>query len=229
MLLITTNRWYYIFICLLIILGRLLYKWFLNYRSKTNKETSNTIKTSILQNEPNEYTEDASDKMWLDLLEKADLWAGLTPEQIKIKRKLFIIEEENNLWWYSDGEDIAEYGVEDWLRKMEPALRKCNVVLTIQTLTSYDDERYAIRINDEDIELYSSIDSCEDPWLDCTIKPIKKINELLASSNSTQRIMIINAGGNDGIALLLPFNVIKNELKNKYGYPLDTYCPIDTP
>ena len=119
--------------------------------------------------------------------------------------------------WWADGEDAAEGDVEEMLLEMAPALAKRGVVLSVLTVDGPHDEGspgYAIRINGTGVELYRydpgepNLPATEDPWLDCTIKPLAEVNRLLTLAGSADRMVVFYPGGNDGLAALLPMAAI---------------------
>jgi hypothetical protein len=72
-----------------------------------------------------------------------------------------------------------------------------------------------VDINGHTLTLYAMDPSepglplCEDPWMDCTIKPAAVVNHLLSGGRSTHRLALFWPGGNDGFAVLGPEPVLR--------------------
>lgn len=120
--------------------------------------------------------------------------------------------------WRFDGEDLAEGNVESVLRGMGPSLARLGVDLSVETNVGPFDENsdgYDIVINGVQVEMYRSDPSdprvplSDDPWLDCSVKPLAALNRLLRDSDSIYRIGIAFPGGNDGLAILLPGDILE--------------------
>jgi hypothetical protein len=120
--------------------------------------------------------------------------------------------------WQADGEDLAEGDVEDLLRSMTDALQRRGVSLAVESVRSPRDDGstgYTVRINGELLDLFD-YDPAEprmprsaDPWMDCTVKPLGLVNRLLDEAGSPDRVAVFYAGGNDGLAVLLPLQAIQ--------------------
>jgi hypothetical protein len=116
-----------------------------------------------------------------------------------------------NLGWPADGEDLAEGEVETLLTSMTAELAERGVRLHVTTSESphkSGSAGYAVLINGKAIHLYRldpeqpSTPLSDDPWLDCTIQPMGRVNELLAEAGSADRVAVFEPGGNDGFAIL---------------------------
>ena len=121
----------------------------------------------------------------------------------------------------ADGEDLAEEFVEEWLACMAPALEHYGLPLTVETV---DSSRLSERLADEgDYVLMLNGFRCQvwkgsewdydaeppwDPWLAATLRPLAVINALLAACDSKVRAHVMNAGGNDGVAILIDPRVV---------------------
>ena len=119
--------------------------------------------------------------------------------------------------WLVDGEDLAEGEVESLLQEFAPALADRGVHLAVETVEGpWDDgsSGYKIRINGIEVDLYRfepnepNVPLSDDPWTDCTLKPLAVINALLAEGGVDERIVVISPGGNDGRAFLLPLEAV---------------------
>jgi hypothetical protein len=120
--------------------------------------------------------------------------------------------------WRADGEDLAEGDVEELLRSMTDALRRCGVSLTVESVRSPRDDGstgYTLRLNGELLDLFDyhpaepGMPLAADPWMDCTVKPLGLVNGLLDEAGSSDRVAVFYAGSNDGLAVLLPLEAIQ--------------------
>ena len=119
--------------------------------------------------------------------------------------------------WLADGEALADGGVQQLLEEMAPALAERGLDLEVQTIESpWHEGRggYKIRINGIDLDLYRfdpnepNVPLAEDPWTDCTLKPLAIINRLLAESGAREQVAVISPGANDGMVYLLPPEIL---------------------
>lgn len=147
-----------------------------------------------------------------DALDAAGLWEHLSQED-RSRRKADVgaggwpLDDLPN-WWFADGEDLAEGGVEDWLRTMADALQTESVTLVVETLHGPDDASgYAVRINGAPVEIYPRGGATATSWEDATLRPLATVNKLLAEARSRKRFGVLYAGGNEGIAHLQPAEV----------------------
>lgn len=156
-------------------------------------------------------------------LAAAGFWADVPDEDVRLLRAEVAAGAPPFRWlgergWIADGEDLAEGGVEELLGSMTDALCRCGVSLTVESvrrLGDGDDTGYTVRINGKLLDLFD-LDPADprmpltgDPWMDCTVKPLGIVNELLEEAGSHYRVAVFNAGGNDGLAVLLPLAAIQ--------------------
>ena len=155
-------------------------------------------------------------KAWAESLRRAGLWRALpdvaqTDCVTRVSRGEHLVRTLENLGWAVDGEDLAEGEVESLLTSMTPALAERGVRLDVTTSGSPHkpgSAGYAVVINGKVIDLYRldpaqpSTPQSDDPWLDCTILPLRRVNELLAEAGSSDRVAVFEPGGNDGFAIL---------------------------
>lgn len=99
-------------------------------------------------------------------------------------------------FWILDGEALADGDVQDVVTEMTDALSRLGISLVVETIaeTTPGSDRYAITINGEVVELYrldGDTPLCEDPWRECTVKPLAALNRLLASTPTTYRFGVI--------------------------------------
>ena len=127
-----------------------------------------------------------------DALEVAGFWADLPDQNAWLLRAEMVAGKPPLMWlgergWIADGEDLAEGGVEELLGSMTDALRRYGVSPVIETAgqPGYDDAGYAVRINGRLLDLIDvnpadpRMPLAEDPWMDCTVKPLGIVNDLL--------------------------------------------------
>ena len=107
----------------------------------------------------------------------------------------------------TDGEDLAEGGVERFLGELAPTLTDRGVTLDIERVGSGDGEPYAVTINGEHVELYRPADWDRLPrglpWYQSTVRPLAALNRLLQAASAAERFFTLGTGGNDGWALLV--------------------------
>jgi hypothetical protein len=151
------------------------------------------------------------------VFEEAGLWKR--PDRIKLgsgKKDFLNPEREGDQYWHVDGENLAEGEVEGMLTEMKKSLKKCGVKLTVKT-TMWPHQRnstgYRININGTDIVLYTNDADGnaveDDPWMECTLRPLHAVNELLATAGSPYRIMVFEPGGPDTTVFLAPQDILQ--------------------
>jgi hypothetical protein len=107
-----------------------------------------------------------------------------------------------------DGEDLAEGGVEDFLMTMRAGLERHGISLDIDRNPSLDtpaeEDSYVIGINGIKcvILMEEKFDS-DYSWYLASVRPLIVVNKILDQSGSAVRMFTLNAGGNDGFALLV--------------------------
>lgn len=102
--------------------------------------------------------------------------------------------------FFADGEDLAEGDVEEFLETLRRPLLRYGVNLDVSTVD--DGPGYTVMINGRRCVV---LDDADDPdWLGATVRPLSVVNALLDDVNATRRVYLLYAGGNDGLALLLP-------------------------
>jgi hypothetical protein len=162
-------------------------------------------------------------------LEEAGFWSQLPAAQQKSRQQEFVdgtppdltVEE---LGWWADGENLAEGDVETLLSQMSEAISARGVTLEVETTEGPHDlgsNGYSIRINGVDLDLYrydpdsELLPLSEDPWTDCTVFPLARVNELLEGAGSSDRVVVFRPGGNDGFVLLLTHALIATVEDNR--------------
>jgi|UniRef100_A0AAU3I960 hypothetical protein len=104
--------------------------------------------------------------------------------------------------FFADGEELAEGGVDRFLRKLAPALVRYGVALEVETVRDADD--YTVSINGIRCVVLRSADWESDPWALSTVRPLAVVNQLLAAAGrSALRAHTLYAGANDGLVLLM--------------------------
>ncbi|MFE2580110.1 hypothetical protein [Streptomyces sp. NPDC059378] len=112
----------------------------------------------------------------------------------------FLLEQ---IEFFADGEELAEGGVERFLRALAPALARYGVVLEVETIRDADD--YTVSINGIRCVVLRPEDWKDgDPWALSTVRPLAVVNQLLAAAGrSALRAHTLYAGGNEGLVLLM--------------------------
>jgi hypothetical protein len=110
--------------------------------------------------------------------------------------------------FFADGEELAEGGVQDFLKEITPGLTRWGLTLDVQvTSDPYEagaDIDYVLDINGVQCTVWTreEIES-DDLWYQATIRPLKVINRLLAGIGTDARVFTLHTGANDGMALIL--------------------------
>lgn len=114
----------------------------------------------------------------------------------------FTLPVFESVWFFTDGEDMAEFKTEAVLRAMAPALKRRGVVLTVGTVIANNGETYVVSINGRDCVLWTTEDA-RWSWLTATLRPLLMVNDLLVDAGAPVRVFTLHAGSNDGVSLLL--------------------------
>lgn len=145
----------------------------------------------------------------------------------------------DRIMFTADGEDLAEELVEEWLACMAPALEHYGLPLTVETVDSAGLSGlgvgdpvgdYIVTINGVRCRIWSGAEwDCDaeppwDPWLAATLRPLSVINGLLAACGSNVRAHTMNAGGNDGVVILIDPTVV-SAMQQSGDYP-DSAIPV---
>ncbi|PKT68637.1 hypothetical protein CW362_33900 [Streptomyces populi] len=112
----------------------------------------------------------------------------------------FLLEQVE---FFADGEELAEGGVERFLRELAPALVRYGVVLEVETVRDTDD--YTVSINGTRCVVLRPQDwESGSPWALSTVRPLAVVNRLLAAAGrSTLRAHTLYTGVNEGLVLLM--------------------------
>jgi hypothetical protein len=111
-----------------------------------------------------------------------------------------------------DGEDLAEGGVEDFLITMRPGLERYGIPLEIDSNPSPDgpaeEDSYIIGINGIKCIILTEEELDSDySWYLASVRPLIVINEILDQARFAVRVLTLNAGENDGFALLINLRI----------------------
>lgn len=148
-------------------------------------------------------------------LAEAGLWAHLPPdigdaEQRAVAAGGFPLYTEHlrGTMFDLDGEDLAEGGVEEFLRRISPELERHGLPLEIDinpgNVDPADEASYLIGINGVIcVILTEEEDASPYAWYLAAVCPLMVVNDLLGRAGSAVRMFTHNAGENDGFALLL--------------------------
>lgn len=139
-------------------------------------------------------------------LDAAGLWNHLAEHEREEARNAVAtggwpLETIGQDGWFADGEELAEGGVETFLLEPAPSLAAIGVELNVETISGSEaSTEYAVRINGRLVDLMAT----DDPWTECTLKPLAVVNELLADAGRRERVAVLYPGGNEGIAYRCP-------------------------
>jgi hypothetical protein len=165
------------------------------------------------------------DDQWAELartLRGLGMWAHLSEDEAagaerwvaegKYPFVPFAEEEPGLRWFFVDGEEMAEGGVDRELRALAPGLRTCGIELQIETVnlpSRVEDGDYVVAINGRRCVVWSPEDwSAQRAWKVSTVRPLAVLNDLLAEVGATKRLFTLSAGANEGIAWLLDPRIV---------------------
>jgi len=121
-------------------------------------------------------------------------------------------EEPGLRWFFVDGEEMAEGGVERVLRRLAPGLRTRGIELQVETVdrpVGVQDGDYVVEINGRRCVVWRPEDwSTGRAWVVSTVRPLAVVNDLLAESGVTSRLFTLTAGANEGIAWLVDPRIV---------------------
>ncbi len=121
-------------------------------------------------------------------------------------------EEPGVRWFFVDGEEMAEGGVDRVLRDMAPGLRTCGIELRIDTVNEpvkVDEGDYVVAINGRRCVVWRPEDwAAQRPWEVSVVRPLAVVNDLLAEAGATKRLFTLRAGSDDAIAWLLDPRIV---------------------
>ena len=101
----------------------------------------------------------------------------------------------------ADAESLAEGRVGQFLRDIEPFLKKQGVIIN-KVEDHFDENGYSITVNGKDYVIYNADDLKRDEtqpasiWGLATVRGFAIVNELLVDAKSSERLYAVN-GGND--------------------------------
>lgn len=106
--------------------------------------------------------------------------------------------------FHADAEDLAEAGVGEFLKEIEPALKARGVkALTVTENPEAEDGGYRVTINGRSYEMYSGSELASGNLWQLTVeRAFAAVNHLLANAGSNERIYWLY-GGNDNLAVFL--------------------------
>lgn len=153
-------------------------------------------------------------------LDATDLWRDLDDGTRKAARSQvaggeypFNFDLLDSWAVFADGEALAEGGVEEFLNELGPIVAREGVDLQVRRLIDpYGEmraDRYVVEINGEPCLIWTEEDVAYDNvWAQATVRPLARVNELLASAGSAKRMFTLYTGGNEGLAYLLDPDVV---------------------
>ena len=130
----------------------------------------------------------------------------------KLINSFNIYEEENHRIVQIDAEELAEFGFDFFLPKLQKILAKRNFDLNVRTAEDYEKSN-DIFINGEKIKLYTKEEMEKDAFWDSGARNFfKKVNELMLIEGIKEKFYLLY-GGNDLNVLLLTdkqYRIIKH-------------------
>jgi hypothetical protein len=164
------------------------------------------------------------DQRWVDLaqtLRDLGLWQHLTDGEATAAQRQVAAQgypfatfgdEPGDMWFFVDGEAMAEGQVRRELMEMAPSLRTLGVDLLIETVSipvGAEDGDYVVAINGRRCLVLTPEDwTAKRAWMVATIRPLAVVNDLLAEAGATPRLFTLSPGGNESIAWLLDPRVV---------------------
>lgn len=132
--------------------------------------------------------------------------------------------------FFADGEDLAEGGVESFLRGLATALDGLGVHLRTETVSEPETGTYAVSINGDDVLLWDRSSSpaeieVENRRIAATVRPLAAVNRLLAQAGAVERFFTLYAGGIGGVVLLIDPAVVAELVGGGLGCQLE--LPIE--
>ncbi|PKL80986.1 MAG: hypothetical protein CVV25_02045 [Ignavibacteriae bacterium HGW-Ignavibacteriae-4] len=135
----------------------------------------------------------------------------------KLINSFNIYEEENHRIVQIDAEELAEFGFDFFLPKLQKILAKRNFDLNVRTAEDYENSN-DIFINDEKIKLYTKEEMEKDTFWDSGARNFfKKVNELMLIEGIKEKFYLLY-DDNDLAVLLLTekqYRVIKHRYFDK--------------
>ncbi|MFC5401883.1 hypothetical protein [Cohnella soli] len=133
--------------------------------------------------------------------------------------------EQSGREFMSDAESLAEGGVGEFIKAIDPFLRTQNVQIT-KVNDDLVDTDYSVEINGESYKIYSGDELHQNIWELSTIRAFGIVNKLLEAASSDERVYILY-GGNELRAVFLTSKMFK--VINGSKFIPDKDKPIMTP
>lgn len=153
------------------------------------------------------------DSTFVDRLDQLGFFKYATSAQREDAKRQFkdigsaAIYEETGRLFRADAESLAEDGVGDFLREIEPFLRKQGVTIS-QIEDQFHDSDYSVTVNGVDYLIYNADELKLDQqnlasiWGLAMVRSFAIVNELLANAKSDEQLYAVN-GGNDLFGIFL--------------------------
>lgn len=164
------------------------------------------------------------DHRWADLartLRSLGMWEHLPEDEAAVEQRMVaeakgpsvtLDEDFGVRWFFVDGQEMAEGGVERTLRAMAPGLRGCGIELQVETVNRpirFEDGDYVVAINGRHCRVWSPEDwPAQRAWKVSTVRALAVVNDLLGEASATRRLFTLHAGTNDGIAWLVDPRIV---------------------
>jgi hypothetical protein len=122
-------------------------------------------------------------------------------------------------FFFADAEDLAEGGVDELLRELEPVLREAGVpALTVEEALVED--HYDVTVNGRRYPILSEPEIMSNQiWGYAAARTAMLVNDLLMRAGSSERAYGVLGGNDFGIFLLTP--ELRNEVAKAIGSPAD--------
>jgi hypothetical protein len=169
-------------------------------------------------------------------LEALGFFRGTLAEQDAVKAKILAsgwsgIFADSQRMYHADAEDLAEGGVGNFLRRIEPFLSAEKVALP-KIRDEYADTHYTVHLDTQAHRIHVEAEWRADgyiPWALATARTFAIVNRLLESAGSRERLYALN-GGNDLFAWFLTPELHKVIVDHPDAVAKDTpYRPTESP
>lgn len=146
---------------------------------------------------------------------KDSLDRGLLSVDFEMYSKTNILASIDRRGYGIDGEELAEGGILDMIKKMEPVLKAEHVSITQLEQDIWNNNGYTVSVNGKEYIIYREDDTKnQNIWTLALAGLMTILNDLFISSNSDQRIYATHSG-NDGAIYVLTDDLYKYLINNK--------------
>ena len=180
------------------------------------------------------------DPGFVDRLEELGFFQYIAGDQLQTAKEGFVgvgwsgVYGESGRLFPADAEDLAEGGVGDFLREIEPFLRQQGVTLS-QVEDRFGEDSYGVVVNGKTYLIYDAQELQRTQqelglsWGLSTMRSFALVNGLLADAGSGERLYAVN-GGNDLFGFFLTPELHDVIRSHPDATPRDRpYVPRDEP